>query len=174
MHRHIPNILTILRILLALSGAAALWTSYQWSASGIVPLWLGDPALAARSLAGFAVIAVIFWSGNWVLGRAIRAHIPPIGLSLWRWAGATVILVPVALRSRPSDWHALRDNWKLVALLGSLGGALFQSMVYIGLQSTEATNALLLNATAPLYVIVIAWLVLGSRVNGRQMVGTSI
>ncbi len=124
--------------------------------------------------AGFAVIAVICWSGNWVLGRAIRADIPPIGLSFWRWAVATVILFPVALRSRPSDWHALRDNWKLVAVLGCLGAALFQSMVYIGLQSTEATNALLLNATAPLYVIAIAWLVLGNRVNARQMLGISI
>lgn len=124
--------------------------------------------------AGFAVIAVICWSGNWVLGRAIRADIPPIGLSFWRWLVATVILFPVALRSKPSDWRALRENWKIVVALGFFGAALFQSMVYIGLQSTEATNALLLNATAPLYVIVIAWLVLGNRVNARQMVGISI
>ncbi len=124
--------------------------------------------------AGFAVIAVICWSGNWVLGRAIRADIPPIGLSFWRWVVATIILFPVAMRSNPSDWHALRENWKIVAALGFLGAALFQSMVYIGLHSTQATNALLLNATAPLYVIVIAWLILGNRVNARQMVGISI
>lgn len=124
--------------------------------------------------AGFAVIAVICWSGNWVLGRAVRADIPPIGLSFWRWLVAVVILFPVALRSKPSDWQALRQSWKVVAAMGLFGAALFQSMVYIGLHSTQATNALLLNATAPLYVIVIAWLVLGSRVNARQMVGISI
>lgn len=124
--------------------------------------------------AGFAVIAVICWSGNWVLGRAIRADIPPIGLSFWRWVVAVIILFPVALRSKPSDWQALRKDWKIVAALSFLGAAVFQSMVYIGLHSTQATNALLLNATAPLYVIVIAWLILGNRVNARQMVGISI
>ena len=124
--------------------------------------------------AGFAVIAVICWSGNWVLGRAVRADIPPIGLSFWRWVVAVIILLPVALRSKPSDWQTLRKDWKIVAALGFLGAAVFQSMVYIGLHSTQATNALLLNATAPLYVIVIAWLILGSRVNARQAVGISI
>jgi drug/metabolite transporter (DMT)-like permease len=124
--------------------------------------------------AGFATIAVICWSGNWVLGRAIRADIPPIGLNFWRWVTAAIILTPMALRSRPSDWRAFRTHWRLLWTLGLLGAAVFQTMVYVGLKSTEATNALLLNATAPLYVIVIAWLVLGSRVNARQMVGISI
>jgi drug/metabolite transporter (DMT)-like permease len=124
--------------------------------------------------AGFAVIAVICWSGNWVLGRAVRADIPPIGLSFWRWTVAVIILFPVALRGKPADWRALREGWKIVAALSFLGAAVFQSMVYIGLHSTQATNALLLNATAPLYVIVIAWLILGNRVNARQMVGISI
>ena len=74
MHRQIPNILTILRILLALAGAVALWTSYQWSQSGLVPLWLGDPVLAARALAVFAVIAFIIaaatdWLDGWLARR---------------------------------------------------------------------------------------------------------
>jgi len=124
--------------------------------------------------AGFAAIAMVCWSGNWVLGRAVRADIPPLGLSFWRWTVASLILLPVALRSKPSDWRALREAWKLVAALGFLGAAVYQSVVYIGLHSTEATNALLLNATAPLFVIVMAWLISGDRVNGRQMVGISI
>ncbi|WP_339747820.1 CDP-alcohol phosphatidyltransferase family protein [uncultured Maricaulis sp.] len=78
MHRRIPNILTILRILLALSGAAALWTSYDWSQTGLVPLWLGDPMVAARSLAAFALIAFIIaaatdWLDGW-LARRWEAH----------------------------------------------------------------------------------------------------
>ena len=41
---------------------------------------------------------------------------------------------------------------------------MFQSMTYIGLQSTEAVNALLLSATSPLYVVIIAWALLIVRV----------
>lgn len=74
MQRQTPNILTILRILLALSGAAALWTSYDWSQTGLVPLWLGDPMMAARSMAAFALIAFIIaaatdWLDGWLARR---------------------------------------------------------------------------------------------------------
>ncbi|WP_417468745.1 CDP-alcohol phosphatidyltransferase family protein [Maricaulis sp.] len=73
MRRQIPNILTVLRILLALGGAVALWTSYQWSLSGAVPLWLGEPVLAARGLAGFAVAAFIIAAAtDWLDGYLAR------------------------------------------------------------------------------------------------------
>lgn len=89
MRRQIPNILTILRILLALGGAVALWTSYQWSQTGLVPLWLGDPVLAARSMALFSVIAFIVAAAtDWLDGYLAR-----------RWnAGSTLgeILDPIA------------------------------------------------------------------------------
>jgi len=73
MRRQIPNVLTVLRILLALGGAAALWTSYQWSSNGSVPLWLGEPVLAARSLAGFAIAAFIAAAAtDWLDGYLAR------------------------------------------------------------------------------------------------------
>jgi CDP-diacylglycerol--glycerol-3-phosphate 3-phosphatidyltransferase len=73
MRRQIPNILTILRILLALSGAAALWISYDWSQTGLVPLWLGDSVLAARAMAVFAAIAfVIAAATDWLDGYLAR------------------------------------------------------------------------------------------------------
>ncbi|MBE9476178.1 MAG: DMT family transporter [Proteobacteria bacterium] len=124
--------------------------------------------------AGFALIAVICWSGNWVLGRAIRSEIPPIGLSFWRWVTATVILLPVGLRAGKAEWKAAFAKWYVVMGLALFGASLFQTMIYIGLRSTEATNALLLNSTAPLFVILFAWLALGTRPNSRQMLGIAV
>lgn len=88
MLKQIPNALTIMRVLLALAGATALWLSYSWSETGLVPLWLGEPELAARTLAGFAVAAFIIaaatdWLDGWLARRwqaqsAFGALIDPI------------------------------------------------------------------------------------------------
>jgi drug/metabolite transporter (DMT)-like permease len=39
----------------------------------------------------------LFWSGNFITGRAVRDAVPPVALAFWRWAGALAAL----LRHRP-------------------------------------------------------------------------
>ena len=124
--------------------------------------------------AGLAAIATLAWAGNWVLGRAIRADVPPFGLTFWRWTLAAVILLPLGRRHLAQDWRVVRAHWPIVALLALLSAAMFQSMTYIGLQSTEAVNALLLSATSPLYVVIIAWALLGERLTLRQGCGIAV
>jgi len=69
----LPNILTVLRIILAVAGAWALWQSYFWSVDYNVPLWLGDASVAARTLAAFSVAAfVIAAASDWLDGYLAR------------------------------------------------------------------------------------------------------
>lgn len=124
--------------------------------------------------AGLAALAALLWAGNWVLGRAIRADVPPFGLTFWRWALAAVILLPLAWRHLGRDWTIVRAHLPLVATLALLSAAMFQSMTYIGLHSTEAVNALLVSATMPVFVVIIAWLVLGERLLMRQALGIAV
>ncbi|MGK2944521.1 MAG: EamA family transporter, partial [Desulfuromonadales bacterium] len=37
-------------------------------------------------------LAVLFWSGNFILGRAFHNEIPPVALSFWRWVGAALLV----------------------------------------------------------------------------------
>jgi CDP-diacylglycerol--glycerol-3-phosphate 3-phosphatidyltransferase len=74
MHAQIPNALTVLRIILALTGAMGLWLSYSWHQTASVPSWMGDPATAARglgaySVAAFAIAAVSDWLDGWLARR---------------------------------------------------------------------------------------------------------
>lgn len=127
-------------------------------------------------LAGMALasVAALCWSGNWVVGRAIRADVPPLGLVFWRWLAAAVILLPFVARDVVRSWPVLRANWLIMLALGLTGGASFQAMIYIGLRSTEALNALLLGSTGPLFVILAAWVALGDRIGWRQAAGMVI
>jgi drug/metabolite transporter (DMT)-like permease len=133
-------------------------------------------ALNRTALIAFALatLAMLMWSGNWVVVRAARSEIPPLGLNFWRWVVATLVLLPFAGRAAWRDLPAARRHWRVVLGLGATGAAVFHSMINIGLRSTEAINALLLNLAVPVIIIVMAWAVFRDTVNRRQMLGIAV
>jgi drug/metabolite transporter (DMT)-like permease len=117
------------------------------------------------------VLANLCWSGNWVTGRAIRGSFEPLGLCFWRWAIALAVLAPFVLPRLRRVLPALRRSWGLLLLLSFTGLVAFQSLVYLGLRSTTAVNAVLLNATGPLFVILCSWALDGETASRRRIAG---
>lgn len=117
------------------------------------------------------VLTTLFWSGNFVLGRAVSGHIPPIALSFWRWAAAFLILLPFTLRGLRRQWPLLLKHWKILTFLGILGVTNYNTFAYIGLQYTTATNAVLMSSTTPVFIVALSFLLLGHTVYLRQTLG---
>ena len=117
---------------------------------------------------------MLFWSGNWVLGRAIRADMPPISLSFWRWVLALVCLLPWAWRPVRADLQELRRHWRLLCVLGILGGACNNAMTYVALTMTTATNAVLLGSSNPIMIIALSWALFGKRLKALEWAGVVI
>jgi len=117
------------------------------------------------------ILTTLFWAGNFVLGRAVNAVIPPIALSFWRWAIALLILLPFSMRHLISQWPLLRKNWKKLIVFGVLGISCFNTFVYIGLHSTTATNALLLNSIIPVLIVIISRIFAATPVSRSQAAG---
>lgn len=136
----------------------------------------------ARSLVQWAfanaylllTLMAVFWAGNQVLGRAVAGHIPPIALSFFRWALATLFVLPFAWNHVRRDWPVIRKNWKLLTFLGVIGGGAFNTLQYIGLNYTTALNSLILNSTAPVVIALSCFLVFGDRMTPGQVLGTFI
>lgn len=116
----------------------------------------------------------LFWAGNFVMGRAVKSSIPPISLAFWRWTLALVILVPFSLPHLRAQLPLLRQNWRLLAVYGVLGVTCFNTFVYIGLHSTTATNALLLNSVIPILIVLLSHLLADTPVSARQALGVVI
>ena len=116
-------------------------------------------------------LANLFWAGNWVIGRALREAYPPIALNFWRWVVAALILAPVALPLLKPKWPLIRRHAVLLAVLAATGGALFQTLVYLGLQSTTTVNAVLLNSSAPLFMLLCSWALEREKASRRQLLG---
>ncbi len=117
------------------------------------------------------VLANLFWSGNVIIGRSIVGQVPPIALAYWRWTGACVIACCIAWPHLRRDWPELLRHWKLMLLLSATGIASFNTMSYIGLTSTTALNALLLQSSLPLIIVALAYLLFGDRPTLRQSAG---
>jgi len=118
-----------------------------------------------------ASLAPLFWSGNFILGRALNQTIPPIALSFWRWALALLILLPLALPQLRGQWGLVRRHVLILSLLAVLGVTNFNTFVYLGLQTTTATNAVLMVSTTPVLIVTLSFLLLRQRVSPRQAGG---
>jgi drug/metabolite transporter (DMT)-like permease len=118
--------------------------------------------------------AALLWAGNVVLGRAMRGHIPPVGLAFWRWTLALAVLLALYGSRLVAQRAPLLAGWKVVLLLGILGVGNFNLFLYLGLQHTTATNALLLNAAAPGFIVALSFLVGLGRPTGRLLLAVAL
>ncbi|MCU0837710.1 MAG: DMT family transporter [Rhodospirillales bacterium] len=120
------------------------------------------------------LVPPLCWAGNFVIGRAMHAEIPPLAFSFWRWAVALALLLPFAGRDSYRCWAVIRRSWRLITLLSVTGVVLFQVFVYRGLQSTTAINGVLIMAIIPAAIPVVAYAVDRSRITGRQLLGIAL
>lgn len=129
-------------------------------------LWSNGPALLA--------LGALSWAASVVVGRAAAFDIPPSLFTLLRWTGALLIVAPLAWRRLRHEWPALwRKRW-VVTILAFLGVGAYNNLVYHGLHSTTAVNALLLNSATPLFILVVAFVLFGDRPTWRQAVAIMI
>ncbi|MBN2706375.1 MAG: DMT family transporter [Deltaproteobacteria bacterium] len=119
-------------------------------------------------------LATFFWSVNSIVGRYMRAEVPPIALSFCRWAGASIIILPFAVKYLKEDWPLLRRHLGLMLFLALTGVAMFNTLLYSGLQSTVALNAFLIQSTMPVLIMLFSFFLFRDRVNHAQKAGVAL
>lgn len=120
------------------------------------------------------LLVMLLWSGNALVARAIHADIPPFTLAFLRWVGAALLLAPFAWRGIRAEWPIIRRHWPMLLLLATLGIGCFNALLYSGLRTSTAANALLLQATVPAMVLGFDFLFFRSRVRPAQVTGVLI
>ena len=120
------------------------------------------------------VLATLFWSGNFVLGRAVRLDVPPVGLAFWRWFGGSLLVSGFAWPYLKRDWGVIVRHWKIITLLSILGVTTFNTLIYTGLQFTTALNALLMQSSMPVVIVLMTFLFFQERVTVKQAIGITL
>lgn len=119
-------------------------------------------------------LTALFWSANMVIGRGIRGDVPPLALAFWRWSIALLCVLPFALPHWRAGWPQLKRHWRMVVFLGLFGIGGYNTLAYLGLQTTTATNAVLLNSFIPVATIAISWAFFGKPLRPLEATGVLI
>jgi drug/metabolite transporter (DMT)-like permease len=108
------------------------------------------------------------WSSNYLIARLAHGVIHPHALAFGRWAVALVIMLPfvgVELWTRRALW---RQEWRQLLVLGATGMWICGAWVYLGGQSTSATNIALIYAATPVAIAVAGVKLLHEKMRSAQ------
>jgi drug/metabolite transporter (DMT)-like permease len=118
------------------------------------------------------VLATLFWSGNFIVGKfATLFQIPPLSLNFFRWLAVWVILMPFTYKEISNHWPNIRKNWAVISLMGVITISTFNSVVYFALNYTQVINAVLVLAAIPAATIIFSFLMNIEKTNTFQLLG---
>jgi len=120
------------------------------------------------------VLTTLFWAGNFVLARAIHLDLQPFTLAFLRWTLALLIIAPWWLGRAWRLRLVLREHLPVLTLQGILGVGCFNTLVYFGVQHTQASNAMLMQSAVPVVILLMAALFLREPAGPRQWLGVGL
>lgn len=125
---------------------------------------------------GYVLMAItaVMWSANAIIGRAVHEIIPPIGLGFWRWVVALPVFVVLAWPHFRREWPLVRQHWPILLLLGFLSVTIYNTFVYIALNTTTAINMLLINTARPVVIVFFSYVFFRERVTLAQTAGFAL
>lgn len=122
-----------------------------------------------------AVLATLIWSGNFIVARAVYKEISPIQLAFYRWATATLLLFPFALKVCIAEWPQLKKHLPYLFWISLTGISLFNTFVYIAGHYTSAINLALIGTTSsPVFANILARIFLKEKFGIAKISGMLI
>lgn len=120
------------------------------------------------------ILPPLFWAGNFVVGRAVSDQQAPLSLSFYRWFFASLILLPFVIKPIWQQRKVIQKYFWKILLLAVLSITAFNSLAYIAVQYTTATNATLLNSFIPIFILIISGVFYKEKISTKQIVGVFV
>jgi drug/metabolite transporter (DMT)-like permease len=127
-------------------------------------------ARSARLAQVLLWVVPALWSSNYIIARLADGVIAPHALALGRWSLALALMLPFVARELLRDGLPWRSEWRQLLVLGSTGMWICGAWVYLGGQSTTATNIALIYAATPVAIAALSVKLLQERMSTAQRV----
>lgn len=128
--------------------------------------------MSGRYRAVFALlITVSIWGTTFVATKLALRDVQPLTLTLARFILGTAVLLPLAW----SDFRSHRSHlpWGQLALAGLFGGCLFFALQNLGLASTTASKASLIQSSVPALIALLSVPILKERIGLERGAGVA-
>lgn len=117
------------------------------------------------------IIAMIFFSGNIIVGKLFVGIIPPFTLSLLRTMMAFIILFPICYKQVLENKELWLKEWKPLLLISVTGLVLFNACLYLSVNYTTTINVSIVDALTPAMAALLGFIVLKERLTSIQWFG---
>lgn len=116
----------------------------------------------------------LLWGGSFFFAGVAVKHVPPFTLAFLRFALAALAL-HIFIAGRYGIYGVLRARWRSFLILGLFNNALPHSMIFLGQTEIGAGLASILNATTPIWTVIVAHLMTeDEKLTGRKILGALI
>ena len=109
-----------------------------------------------------------------LVAKATADLIPPVALAFFRWVVALLIIAPIGLPRLWRNRRQVRAEALDLIVLGALGMGVCGAFVYIGADTTTATNIGLIYSSSPVLIIILAAAFFGQRIGLSATIGVGI
>ncbi|MCB5201125.1 DMT family transporter [Neorhizobium sp. T786] len=114
---------------------------------------------SAQRLTGTAwallLLLGLIWGGSFFFARVAVLEVPPFTLVFLRLSLAAVAL-HIYLQGRFQLYSMLRTHWRAFAIMGLINNAMPHTLIFFGQTEIGAGLASILNATTPIWTVLIA------------------
>ena len=145
---------------------------------------MSDPSNITRKqeiVAYLLLIAtMIIWGGTWPLGPWLVSEevggetIPPLMIVVIRYFLALVCFILILkYKEGTLNWDFVKDNWKILTIMGLLSVLLYQTGYLLGEIFTAASDASIMVATHAIWVVILSRLFLKTeKITWKKASGT--
>lgn len=121
---------------------------------------------------GFAVLATLMWSGNFIIARGVKDTMPPVSLAFYRWCCATLLLLPFVWKQFRKELPVVKAHKSYVLWVAFAGVTLFNTLTYFAGHYTSAINLALIGTTSsPVFALILAAIFLKEQIRPAQVAG---
>jgi len=117
-------------------------------------------------------ITTTIWASTFISIKVALLQVQPNTLAFLRFFGASVVLGLVCLFT--GQGLVARKDWLWAATSGITGVTLYNFLQNQGLKYAGAVDSSILASLAPVFMVLLAWLILKEKVTHRQVVGIII